>query len=99
MPASTYTGYREEDFATPYAKFYNETIEPLSPDIQESLAKSPYFPGTMTSLYEVATMMDKGYAEIENGYSIEKDHSACIAALTKMPGVNPVMWDWWFSWH
>ena len=36
---------------------------------------------------------------LETGYGVGADGTACVACLTDMPGVAPLMWQWWFGWH
>lgn len=94
-----YTGYKQEDFTTAYAKYYNENIIQLSSDIKTALQKSPFSGGKIPSLQDACNLAKPGYDEIENGYTVEKDNSIHVAVLTTMPEVVPEMWDWWFSWH
>ena len=35
----------------------------------------------------------------ENGFGLGPDGSIRVAVRTRMPGVSPAMWDWWFGWH
>lgn len=97
--AAKYPGYRKEDHTTPYAKYYNEWVLPTSNDIAKALSQSPYPVGQLPPLTSVADMLEFAYAPRENGFTVEKDNSVRIAVLTKMPGVTPDMWNWWFAWH
>ena len=36
---------------------------------------------------------------LETGFGLGSDGTACVACLTKMPNVEPIMWQWWFGWH
>ncbi|MCU0239526.1 MAG: hypothetical protein MUC29_08795 [Pyrinomonadaceae bacterium] len=92
-----YIGYQEADFSTPWAKYFNENMPKIQPQAVEGLEKSPFF--SLPKFEDAKNLADKGYAEIETGYSLEKDGSIHVAILTKMPNVSPEMWDWWFGWH
>lgn len=94
-----YRGYKEADAEKPYAKYYNENIQAVSPKIINALKQSPFTAGKLLPIEDAVYLRDNGYTEIENGYSIEADGSVHIAALTAMPMVTPEMWHWWFGWH
>ncbi len=94
-----YIGYQAEDFETPYAKYFNEKMADLPAHIAEGLEKSPFESGKLLPFDEAVNLANKGYAEIETGYSIEKSGEIRVAILTEMPRVSPEMWDWWFGWH
>jgi hypothetical protein len=94
-----YIGYREEDFSTPWAKYFNENMPAIQPQVTEGLNKSPFAAGKLPPLEEACAMSNEGYAEVETGYAFQPDGSLNIAILTKMPRVKPEMWDWWFGWH
>lgn len=98
MPTK-YIGYRQGDFNTPYAKFYQETIAPIPTAVLAAL-QSPALPaGSLPPLSQVADLQQSGYAAVETGFTLEPDGSARVAVLTSMPKVLPKMWDWWFGWH
>jgi hypothetical protein len=94
-----YVGYGKDDYATPYSKFYDENIIPVEPTVTEALSFSPYPSGQLPAINMVTSMLNTGYDATETGYTFEPDGSARIAALIKMPGVTPAMWQWWFGWH
>ncbi len=94
-----YIGYRAEDRATPYAKFYNETIAALPPHVVQALEKPPLPLGALPPLEQAPELLKTGYAEVETGFTTEPDGSLRVAVLTTMPNVTPEMWDWWFGWH
>ncbi|HRH43956.1 MAG TPA: hypothetical protein PKY82_20155 [Pyrinomonadaceae bacterium] len=96
---SKYMGYKEEDYKTPYAKYFIENMFPIQPHVLEGLEKSPFPAGRLPPVREAKLLANDEYAEIETGYSLENDGSMRIAILTKMPRVTPQMWDWWFGWH
>jgi DAPG hydrolase PhiG domain len=99
MKESTYMGYSPEDYKTPYAQFFKDTMLPIQPQTARGLAASPFPKGNLPPLSKISDLQQNGYADIENGYTLEADGSIRIAILTKMPRVQPKMWDWWFAWH
>jgi DAPG hydrolase PhiG domain len=99
MMQPKYVGYRPEDRETPYAKYYSETIAPLSMPVEKALAESPFRAGSLPPLSKITDLCAVGYADLEEGFSFETDGSIHVAALTPMPNVSPKMWDWWFGWH
>lgn len=99
MPHDKYLGYQPKDYATPYAQFYDDTITTIPPHIVDALSASPLPAGTLPPLSKIADLSKTGYADIESGFSFEKDGSIQVVALTTMPKVTPRMWHWWFGWH
>lgn len=99
MSKSKYIGYQPADYTTPYAKFYNETILPVSAQITKALEQSPHPLQNFITLANASTLTNKGYFEVETGYCLNPDGSVCVSVLTTMPNVQPCMWDWWFGWH
>ncbi len=94
-----YVGYTQADYATPYAKFYDETFTPIVATVKQGLSDSPFPSEKLYPLSKVTLLAEKGYAEVENGYTLTTDGAARVAVLTPMPDVSPKMWDWWFGWH
>ena len=94
-----YIGYRDQDRATAYAKFYDETIAPLPAHVAQVLGKPPLPPGALPPPEHARDLLRPGYTEAETGYTVEPDGSLRVAVLTAMPRVSPEMWDWWFGWH
>jgi hypothetical protein len=94
-----YIGYKQADYGTTYAKFYDEKFEEIATPVMQGLNHSPYAAGQLPPLSKTTVLKEKGYLGIENGYTLEADGSASVAVLTPMPNVAPYMWDWWFGWH
>lgn len=44
-------------------------------------------------------LFDEGYLPGEFGVFHLPSGGLSVANLTKMPGVTPEMFDWWFAWH
>ena len=97
--AKKYLGYQPQDYATDYAKYYDETIIPVPDYVQAALDNAPLSVGALPPFSQAKDLQNEGYAEIETGYTLESDGAAHVAVLTKMPNVTPDMWDWWFAWH
>ncbi len=98
MP-SKYIGYNQSDSHTPYAKFFSETIAVVSASVVAALESSALPSGALAPFSQAADLQQPGYALVETGFTLEPDGSARVAVLTNMPGVAPLMWDWWFGWH
>lgn len=92
-----HTGYQAADFAAPYAKFYRDRVEPVQPHVAGALAASPV--DDLPPLDRAPQLLQTGYQSVETGYAAAPDGSLRVAVLTRMPGVSPRMWDWWFGWH
>lgn len=97
--AKKYLGYQPQDYATDYAKYYDETIQPVPDYVQSALDNAPLSVGALPPFSQAKDLQKEGYTAIETGYTLESDGSAHVAVLTKMPNVTPDMWDWWFAWH
>jgi hypothetical protein len=95
-----YLGYRGDDFATPFARFFEPEMAPLAPHVVDALHTGPQAPKLLTELGAAGEMLTDGHEEpTETGTAIGSDGSMRVAVLTRMPGVSPEMWDWWFGWH
>lgn len=101
MPAAAlYLGYRPDDEAhNPYAAYYRPRMAPLAPEVVESLLAGPRPAELFPGVRQAAALHDPGYWPVETGYSLGRDGAASVFCLTRMRGVKPAMWDWWFAWH
>ncbi|GAA5068515.1 DAPG hydrolase family protein [Nocardia callitridis] len=98
-PNVRYLGYTEDDQKLPYAKYFVSHTAPVPQRITDALA-GPIAPERIPSLSRLPEdLAEPGYSEIECGYGQSADGVLWVAALTPMPGVTAVMWDWWFGWH
>jgi hypothetical protein len=79
-----------------YAKYWNPVMAPLPEHIREAIDLGPQAPALCVGLGNAGALSEAGYQELENGYALFEDGSMHVAALTRMPGVSPAMWDWWF---
>jgi hypothetical protein len=82
-----------------FSKYYDPEIKSLSSDISDALRISPIDKQYFIPFEKAIQLNLPGYFEVENGYCLNDDSSAHISVLTKMPGVSPQMWHWWFGWH
>lgn len=93
-------GYDDDESKTSaYARFFNPLMAELPPHVLEALSKGAMAHELLPPIEQLGYLQSDGYSLLENGYTIAPDGSARIACLTKMPGVTPAMWEWWFAWH
>jgi hypothetical protein len=89
----------EERVTSPYAAFFRPEMAPLSPHVREAVATGALAPELLPPVERAADLQRPGYALVETGFVLAPDGAARIATLTRMPGVAPALWDWWFAWH
>lgn len=94
-----YLGYRNDDFDTPFGKFFRPEMAPLPRHVVEALEHGPQAGPTLLAFGAAATLDDEGYQQTENGYGVLDDGGIQVSVRTDMPGVTPAMWSWWFGWH
>jgi hypothetical protein len=87
------------DRAKPYAKYFGMPMAPAPREIFELLNKGPVDPALVLPVHDRNKLLKPGYLPVERGYCMMPDGTGFVAGLTKMPGVNPEMIDWWFAWH
>lgn len=97
---SRYLGYRAEDKAKPYSKYFLEHSLPIQSHAKDALIAGPVASEYGIRLSEAVDVMSRpGYLPMENGYTVNSDGHIVVSILTKMPNVIGEMWDWWFGWH
>ncbi|HRD83298.1 MAG TPA: FAD-binding protein [Saprospiraceae bacterium] len=94
-----YLGYNDQDRRSDYAAFYHETLAALPAAVNAALSTGALPWGALPDVGDLPSLEKTGYAEVENGYAVNKDGSVAVAVRTEMPDVTPAMWDWWFGWH
>ena len=100
MTSETYLGYRPPDEQFNFAKYFAASTVPRpATAIVDAIKQGRRPHGALPPLGEVTTLLQAGYSAVECGYTLEADGSARLAILTPMPGVQPLMWHWWFGWH
>lgn len=82
----------------PYSVFYTKQMARLLPEVIHALT-GPVPDGGLPDADSITALEADGYLPVETGYSINPDGSVMVAVKTDMPGVTPLMWDWWFGWH
>lgn len=98
MPRA-YLGFNEADRQSGYQLVYREPVSPAPADIEAIAAAAPLSWGALPDVDQMHSLQAPGYAAVENGYALAPDGSLAVAVKTEMPGVKPLMWDWWFGWH
>jgi hypothetical protein len=94
-----YLGYRETDYNTPFAKYFDSKPTLVSAEVLEALAFGAQAPPLFCELTEAASLLEDGHSDVETGFAVGRDRSITVAVRTEMPRVTPDMWDWWFGWH
>ena len=89
----------DERRRSPYREFYRDRLAPLSPQARQAVDAGVVAPELLPPVERAAALQAPGYQPVETGYTISADGAARINVLTRMPGVTPAMWDWWFGWH
>ncbi|HWA90296.1 MAG TPA: hypothetical protein VG889_09695 [Rhizomicrobium sp.] len=87
------------DPASPYGRHFNDAMAPLPDHVREALLTGPVAHELLPPVERAPELQRDGHLAVETGFTRAPDGSARIAVLTKMPGVTPAMWDWWFAWH
>lgn len=95
-----YQGYREADLALPYASYFTPTVDDPQANVPAAIAAGPLPTSRVPSRKQTfAALASPGYTDVETGYGRTANGEVFVACLTRMPGVEPRMWDWWFGWH
>lgn len=95
----SYLGYRDGDADTPYGGFFYPEMAPLPGHVVEALEHGPQAAPVLPGFEDRAELLDAGYQQTENGYGMWALGGVQVSVRTDMPGVTPLMWDWWFGWH
>ena len=99
-PMDLQLGYSPADLAaSPYARFFQPEMGPLSAEVAEALRVGPVLPILMPAVETAPDLLTGHDWPVETGYSLCPDGSARVFVRTPMPGVSPALWDWWFAWH
>jgi hypothetical protein len=97
---SRYLGYREDDLAKPYAKYFTGDTLPVQPHVPEVLLAGMAPTEYGYDIADAARMLSRpGYHKMETGWTKLDSGVVAVSCLTDMPGVTGQMWDWWFGWH
>lgn len=83
----------------PYAA-YLRPVRPADSHVEEAIAAGPIPAREVPPRAGLGTELGaSGYAAVETGYGRTRRGELWVACLTRMPGVDPSDWDWWFGWH
>lgn len=82
-----------------YSKYYDMEMVAPDPEAIAFLNRGPIDPSTALAYENVDDLLKPGYLESEMGYCILPDGGGYVSNLTRMPGVTPEMFSWWFVWH
>lgn len=85
--------------ALPYAKYYDLPITPIPPEKIAILEGGPMDPAQALPIQRRNELFQPGYLPVETGWCVMADGTGYVSNLTKMPGVTPEMFEWWFAWH
>lgn len=97
--AQKYLGYRSGDGDTAWGRFFTPDMAALPKHVVTALEHGPQADQILLDYDDVATLLDEGYHQTENGYGRLREGGIQVSVRTDMPGVTPAMWDWWFGWH
>lgn len=93
-------GYSDEELANgPFARFYDPNIDEMQPQVLEALAVGEQAHELFPTIDEAPSLLNEGYWPVETGFTRTPAGGMRVFCLTKMPRVQPQMWDWWFGWH
>lgn len=88
-----------EDRAKSYAKYYDLPITPIPEEKLAILQAGPIDPADALPIENRNDLFNPGYMKVETGYCVMNNGTGYLCNLTKMPGVTPEMFEWWFAWH
>ncbi len=95
-----YLGYREPDFAQPWAKYFRAATLPVQPHLPDVLLAGMAPTEYGYDVSSAAQILSRpGYHKMETGWTKLDNGIVTVFCLTDMPGVSGQMWDWWFGWH
>ncbi|MCI5043416.1 MAG: hypothetical protein MRY72_01865 [Aquisalinus sp.] len=83
----------------PYGRFYNAEMAPMQEHVVASLLEGNQAHELFPKVCDAPSLVEPGYWPVETGFTTAPDTSIRVFCLTRMPGVAPYMWDWWFGWH
>ena len=100
MKEEKYLGMKDRDLeGKPYAKYWNPEMGPVQDHVQRALMHGIEAAELGFPVSEANQLLEGGYLPLENGFTRLKNGQVFVSTLTKMPGVNGKMIDWWFGWH
>jgi hypothetical protein len=97
--ADIYPGYRDADFARPFAKYLTGEDTVREAVIVAAHAAPRPAAGFQPFSGVAASLCALGHLPVETGWCSLPSGGAVVAVHTAMPGLRAEMWDWWFAWH
>ncbi len=94
-----YLGYRQDEQARAFARFFNPAMAPLAPHVCAALDRGGVPDVLLPGFEDAAANLFGSAPVLENGYVLTSDGGMRVSVRTPMPGVTPAMIDWWFGWH
>ncbi len=82
-----------------YSKYYDLPMTEISEEKKYIIQQGPMSYMDGLTIERRTELFLPGYQKVETGYCIMADGTGYLANLTKMPGVTPEMFEWWFAWH
>ncbi|MCF0229644.1 MAG: phloretin hydrolase [Parasporobacterium sp.] len=89
----------EEQKKSPLYKYIERPIAPCPEEVAKEIMQMNYDNQDGMAISDINKLFDDGYLPNEFGMYGCPDGGTMLANLTDMPGVDPVMFDWWFAWH
>lgn len=89
----------KEDRTLSYSKYYDLPITPIPEEKLAVLKAGPMDPKQALPIEKCNDLLNPGYFPVEVGYCVLENGAGYVSNLTKMPGVTPEMFEWWFAWH
>ena len=83
----------------PEAEYYNPEFTPLPDDVEAAFSGGPIESSRALEYENINDLLNPGYLDVENGYCLNSDGTAFVAAKIDFPGVTGDMIQWWFWWH
>lgn len=100
MSKTIYLGMRPGDLDNKrYAKYWNLRMGSMQPPAQQAILHGTEAAALGFATAETNQLLEDGYLPLENGYTRLNTGEVFATVLTKMPGVDERMIDWWFGWH
>jgi hypothetical protein len=88
----------EAERARPFAKYYDERIDPPDPAHFARMSR-PCDPARALPPEHMNDLLDPGELDVEIGWCVMPNGTGFIANRMLYPDVTAEMIDWWFAWH
>ena len=81
-----------------YSKYYDLPMTEISEEKKYIIQQGPMSAKDALPIERRTELFLPGHQTVETGYCVMEDGTGYLANLTKMPGVTPEMFEWWFAW-